>query len=106
MKVVVRIRAAEKRLREDGRPNRAVALWVSAVAWPLGVACYFACAWRWAFDLGWVGRFLVTEGVWSHWQVWFVAGTVGQILAVVWKRYGEPGSDAVTSTELLRKELP
>jgi hypothetical protein len=105
MKVVIRIRGRESRIRK-GRPNRSLALLASTAAWPLGLACFFACAWRWAFDLGWIGRFLILDGLFSHWQVWFVAGSLWQILAVAVKRYAEGPSDPVTPAKLLRKELP
>ena len=105
MTVVIRIRGTEKKLRPDGRPNRGLALLGSALVWPLGVVCFFLCAWRWVFDLRWVGLFLVTGGVFSHWQIWFTAGMVWQVLAVTLKRYGEGASDAVASPELLRKEV-
>lgn len=105
MRVVVRIQGTERKLRRDWRPNRGLALLGSALAWPLGVVCFFLCAWRWAFDLTWVGLFLVTGGVFSHWQVWFVLGMTWQVLAMTLKRYGEETSDAVAAAELLRKEV-
>ena len=105
MVVVIRIRGVETKLRDDGRPNRGLALLGSALAWPLGVVCFFLCAWRWAFDLRWIGLFLVSSGVFSHWQVWFMLGMTWQVLAVSLKRYGEGTSDAVAPAELLRKEV-
>ena len=108
MKVVIRIRAGAKRpIRADLRPNREVARVVSAAVLPLGLLSFLVCGWRWAFELGWTGAFLVSDGMLSHWQVWFVAGTLAQTVAVGLRRYAGPeGSDAVTDAELLRKQLP
>jgi hypothetical protein len=110
MRVVIRITGSEKSLREDRRPNRGLAALAAAVFWPFGVVCFLVCGWRWAFDLDWTARFLIDEGVFSHWQPWFVAGTLWQVLAVTLRRYAEGGeaaaSDAVAAAELLRKELP
>ena len=107
MRVVVRIRGEERRLRPDGQPNRSLAGLASAAIWPLALLCFCLCGWRWAVDLGWLGQPLGNEGILSHWQVWFVAGALWQALAVALKRYAEAGgSDAVARPELLRKELP
>ena len=110
MRVIVRIQAREKKLREDGRPNRGLAALGSAITAPMALVSFFLCAWRWAVDLEWFPGFLVAEGMLSHWQMWFVSGTVWQALAVMLRRYAESGeadgSEAVASAEFLRKELP
>jgi hypothetical protein len=109
MKVILRLRGAESYLGRD-RPNRGLAAVGSAAVLPLGLLCFAVCAWRWTFELGWVGTFLASDGVLSHWQVWFLAGTVWQTLAILLKRYSEPGEDspsnAIAAPKLLRKELP
>jgi len=105
MRVIIRIRGPEERkLRADARPNRVLAALGSAAVAPLALVCFLLCGWRWMMDLGLIGRFVVGEGFWSHWQVWFAGGVLFQGLAAGLGRYA--GSDAVAGAELLRKELP
>jgi hypothetical protein len=46
------------------------------------------CVWRWSFDLGLAGGFLVQGGVFARWQVWFALAASLQFLASAFARYG------------------
>ena len=112
MRVILRIRTApEKRLVPGRRPNRRLAsLGISLVS-PLALLCFAVCLWRWSYDLAWTGRFLVDSGILFHWQVWFIAGALLQLLVVWLGRYAElsrasAGSNPVVHSELFREELP
>ena len=90
MRVVLRIRTAqEKRIVRSRRPNRRLAWLGASLLWPLAACCLLVCAWRWAFDLSWVSRFLPADGVFSHWQPWFVSGGLLHLGAVQLNRYAE-----------------
>jgi len=39
---------------------------------PLALIALVLGLWRLTSDIGWTGSFLVSEGIFSHWQVWIV----------------------------------
>jgi hypothetical protein len=62
------------------------------------MACVLAF-WRLAADLKVTNQFPITDGLFSHWQVWVSAATVLQLFAVVLNRYGNPQSVIQKSVE-------
>ena len=52
------------------------------------MACVLAL-WRLAADLGDTSQFPITNGLFSHWQVWFAAAGMVQFVAMVLNRYGK-----------------
>ena len=65
------------------------------------MACVLAL-WRLAADLGDTSQFPITNGLFSHWQVWFAAAGIVQFCAMVLNRYGKAESvlaDGVDSGE-------
>jgi hypothetical protein len=80
--MVVRIRfgrgrTVERRSGKNGRAARLVASVLTLIAICLAV---FG-VWRVAEDLGWAGDFVITEGLFSHWQVWIGAAILLQWIA-------------------------
>jgi hypothetical protein len=43
--------------------------------------------WRLAYDLNWTGSFAVSEGVFSHWQVWMGLALLLQVLDAMLVRH-------------------
>jgi len=41
---------------------------------PASMAAFLLALWRFSSDLGWTADFLISEGVWSHWQLWAFSG--------------------------------
>lgn len=41
---------------------------------PASMAFFVLAAWRFAQDLGWTADFVISEGTFSHWQVWAALG--------------------------------
>ena len=109
MRVAIRIRTApERQIRRNRRPNRGLARIAASICLPAALVCFLVCAWRWSYDLAWTSRFVVADGLLSHWQVWFVAGTVLQVIAIRLSRYADAesplrasDSDPVAHPELL-----
>ena len=63
--------------------------------------------WRLGQDLGWTGNFLISEGLFSHWQVWLAISVAIQFLAVLLNRYGTPETvvrEAETTDKKARAE--
>ena len=51
------------------------------------MACVLAF-WRLAADLSVTGQFPITNGLFSHWQVWLTVATSLQFSAILLNRYG------------------
>lgn len=45
--------------------------------------------WRLAADLGDTGQFPITQGLFSHWQVWIAISASVQFSAILLNRYGK-----------------
>ncbi len=48
--------------------------------------------WRLAYDLDLTGRFAISEGLFSHWQVWMALAVLLQILDAMLGRFGHGGA--------------
>jgi hypothetical protein len=96
--MIVRIRLSSgARVRQKPRKNQHVALAMASLLTPAAVMACVLALWRLAADLNFTGQFPITEGLFSHWQVWItVAGSL-QFSAILLNRYGKqetvlPGS--------------
>jgi hypothetical protein len=49
--------------------------------------------WRIAADLKWTGAFAITNGMFSHWQVWIAAAIAVQFAAFLLHRYAAGEED-------------
>ena len=58
----------------------------------MALICAF---WRLGCELNWIGEFAVTQGLFSHWQVWLAMAMLLQILASVLERYARDGGPAI-----------
>jgi hypothetical protein len=63
---------------------------------PVALAGYVLAFWRLAADLKWVGEFFISNGLFSHWQVWLAVAICIHILATYLNRFGRP-DDTVLS---------
>ncbi len=93
MRVVIRLRRARRRKVEpEQTPNRRLATGAAGLLCALGVNGFALCVWRWAADLDVLGSFPFSQGVFSHWQVWFGAGLIFQMFAALLSHYARgPG---------------
>jgi hypothetical protein len=90
--MVVRIRFGKgpKVSRRRGK-NQRLALAVAGLLTPVALsACVLAC-WRIAADLNWTNSFAISNGIFSHWQVWLGAAAALQLCSRVLNRYGRGG---------------
>jgi hypothetical protein len=53
---------------------------------PVSVVTAALGAWRFGADAGWTNAFFITDGVLSHWQVWFAFAIGVQACAYILKR--------------------
>jgi hypothetical protein len=49
---------------------------------PLAVLAALMASWRFGADAGWTDSFVVTDGLFSHWQVWLAAAIGIQWVAI------------------------
>jgi hypothetical protein len=88
MLVKIRLRSGPK-VQPRGRKNQHVALALASLLTPAAVMAYVLAGWRVAADLNVTGQFPITEGLFSHWQVWGAGAVVLHIGAIVLNRYGK-----------------
>ena len=98
MRVRIRLSRGTK-VRQKRRKNKHVALALASLLTPAAVMACVLAFWRLSADLKVTSQFPITDGLFSHWQVWVSAATVLQLCAVVLNRYGNPQSDIQDSVE-------
>jgi hypothetical protein len=77
--MVVRIRLTRTRPTEGTRRKNARAARLAAIVLTLVAICLASFgAWRVAEDLGWGGTFVISRGLFSHWQVWIAGAVLAQ----------------------------
>ena len=87
--MVVRIRLQYgSALRKTAAANRQVALVTSSLMTPLALMAWALGGWRIAADLKWAGEFAISQGLFSHWQVWIAVAIAVQFAAFLLHRYG------------------
>jgi hypothetical protein len=85
----IRLKHGRRIQRKQGK-NRHVALAFGALLVPAALMAYVLGLWRLAADMGMAGAFGIT-GLFSHWQIWIVAGVLLQAIAASFNRYGQSG---------------
>src|ERR1700722_9340984 len=90
LRMIVRIQLSSgARVRQKRRKNQHVALALASLLTPAAVMACVLTLWRLAADLNFTGQFPITDGLFSHWQVWVtIAGTL-QFSSVLLNRYGK-----------------
>jgi hypothetical protein len=91
--MIVRIRLGT-RTRAVRRPrnNRHAALAMASLLVPVAVMASVLGIWRLAADLKMAGDFAISNGLFSHWQVWIASALVLALLSRLLNRYGRATS--------------
>jgi len=61
---------------------------MSSLMAPLALMAWALGGWRIAADLKWAGAFAISQGFFSHWQVWIAVAIAVQFAAFLLHRYG------------------
>jgi hypothetical protein len=86
--MVVRIRFSYgSALRKTVAANRYAALVTSSLMTPVAFMAGSLGIWRLAADLKWTGAFAISQGIFSHWQVWMAVAVGAQFAAFLLHRY-------------------
>ena len=75
------------------------ALAVSALLTPVAVIALVFGMWRFGTDIGWTEDFVISNGLFSHWQIWIALAIALQALASMLSR-----PEAVQKNENSRAE--
>jgi hypothetical protein len=93
MLIRIRLRRGPAIRRRRGK-DRLLALAVGSLLTPLAVMAAGLAVWRLGADLNWMGQFAITDGLFSHWQVWVAMAAILQLGATLLIRYGRSGTTA------------
>jgi hypothetical protein len=94
--MVVRIRFGKgPTVGKKRRKNRRIALAVAGLLTPAAFLVGVIGLWRLTADLGVTAGFVISSGIFSHWQVWLATAVLLQLCARLLNRYGK--SDAPAS---------
>jgi hypothetical protein len=84
--MVIRIRLRTRHSLVDLQSQAALAL--AALFTPSALLAFTICFWSFAAELGLVGQFYVTTGIFSHWQIWFFTALLLLLGARLLASYG------------------
>jgi hypothetical protein len=87
--MVVRIRFRREPKGKRRSTNRLVALIVASLLPPVSLTAWLLAAWRIAADLKLAGSFAISQGFFSHWQVWMGAGVLLGTCSHILNRYAK-----------------
>jgi hypothetical protein len=90
--MIVRIRFGGAPRRGEGR--RGARLAASALLTPAAVMALTLGCWGLAAERNWTGRFAISSGVFSHWEVWLAGAAVLEICARLLHRYARKRAGA------------
>jgi len=94
IKFRIRLRLGRELVERLAKVSSALA----AVLAPAAAMAFVLGLWRLCADLKWAGEFAISQGVFSHWQVWFATAGLLWICAAILNRYGRFGRDEATSS--------
>jgi len=93
----VRIRFGRgARVATKPRVKGRFALGVAGLLTPAALLAAVLALWRIAADMNWTGRFAISNGFFSHWEVWLGAASGLQLCAHLLNRYAKRGETAAS----------
>ena len=77
--------------------NRELASLTAALLTPAAAMSLVLGVWRLGADLNWTGEFVISSGLFSHWQVWIAMAGLLQTCASILNRYARGGGREAVS---------
>jgi hypothetical protein len=93
MRVLIRLRLGPALARRVAR-NRELASLTAALLTPAAAMSLVLGCWRLGADLNWTDEFVISTGLFSHWQVWIALAALLQVCASILNRYARGGRTA------------
>jgi hypothetical protein len=90
MVVRIQLKPGPRLARQIAR-HRDAALLMGALLSPAAMMAFVLGCWRLGADLNWMGRFAISRGLFSHWQVWMALACLLQTCGSLLTRYGRGG---------------
>ena len=72
----------------------------AALLGPASVMAFVLGGWRLGADLNLTGQFAISQGLFSHWQVWFAVGAGMQVVSTVLTRYARRRYSSIDAATL------
>jgi hypothetical protein len=95
--MIVRIRFGRgTRISTKPRRQGRFAVGVAGLLTPAAVLAAVLALWRIAADMQWTGSFAISDGFFSHWQVWLGAAMALQLCAFLLNRYAKNAEAAAS----------
>lgn len=86
--MLIRIRfGKERKARMRPRKPPRAAIILSGLLTPAAVLALIMALWRGAADLNWASSFVISSGLFSHWQAWLAIAGLLKGLAYLLNRY-------------------
>jgi hypothetical protein len=76
-------------LDRSARLSREAARAVASMLSPAASIALVLGFWRLSADLGWTGKFAISNGLFSHWQIWLAMAIVLEVLSSTILRAGQ-----------------
>jgi hypothetical protein len=104
--MVIRIRLGSgTKVRQKRRKNQHVALAMASLLTPAAVMACVLAFWRLAADMNATGQFPISNGLFSHWQIWLATSGSLQFCATLLNRYGKPQAAIPDSVDKAERKL-
>ena len=87
MRVRIRLNAGPQ-VHYKHRKNQHVALALAALLTPAAVMACVLSFWRLTADFHVTSQFPISDGLFSHWQVWLASAGILQLGSIMLNRYG------------------
>jgi len=95
--MIVRIRLGRgTQVGKKPRRRRRFAAGLAGLLTPAAVLAAAVAVWGIAADLNLTSSFAVSQGLFSHWEVWLAAAAALQLCAQLLNRYAKKGETAAT----------
>lgn len=87
--MLVRIRWSGN--RSGGTRFQNAAVLISVLLTPAALIAFTICFWSLGSELQWTSAFFVSQGIFSHWQVWLVLAGLMLLIARLLRRWARTG---------------
>lgn len=102
MRVRIRFQEGPRAGRREGG-YRPVAAGMAALLSPLALMAGVLGVWRICADIGIARTFAISDGMFSHWQIWVALAVLIQIGAVLLSKYGAGAARAEYADDAERR---
>jgi hypothetical protein len=78
------------------RRKQLIALGLATLLAPAALTAFTMAFWRVAADMRWTGAFVISSGLFSHWQVWLATAAILLLFASALNRFGGGSGETIS----------